>query len=577
VSAEVEPALHTTDRTEAAVYAENISLMVGKGNDHKALLRNISLAVPEGAFISIIGASGCGKSTLLRALSGIGPITTGRILLAGHPVETLRHQRPLAVGYLPQFGAFHGDLTVAEILDFAVALRLPSSVPRATRDQWSEHVIDLARIRPFLHQKYRTLSGGQMRRIALAEELIGDPAFLFLDELTSGLDPYSEHELMVWLKDLAHNHKKTIVLVTHAVSNLRLCDSVVLLHEGRLCFQGQYDQLLESHGSESIEAIYGGYQHASIEGTFVGFDHDRSAELPAPPDPQALNTAPPPGAMSQLFTLLHRQNVIMWRDKVTLWLHLVLLITFPALVAIFDLNGPPQVRTMDMHLQTDVIKMFQDALGYANDSVRAATLVSGLTMFQVILLALMGANNGAREIAKERNVLEKELRAGLSPWAYVTTKGFLVLALSMAQAFWMTWFVKTLCDFPGSFPAQFAAFFGTTLAMSVTCLAISSTLKSPESASLLSILLVGLQLPLSGAVLALPKAISAICQPFIAAYWGWSGYLKTLSETKLYDIVSQATSTPIADFSICLIVLALHALICGVIAWIFVARARTQS
>ena len=79
----------------------------------------------------------------------------------------------------PQFGAFPRDLTVAEILDFAVALRLPSTRAKATRDQWSEHVIDLARIRPFLHQKYRTLSGGQMRRIALAEELIGDPAFLF--------------------------------------------------------------------------------------------------------------------------------------------------------------------------------------------------------------------------------------------------------------------------------------------------------------------------------------------------------------------------------------------------------------
>jgi len=582
VSAEVEPAPQETARIGAAVYAENISLMVGKGDDHKALLRNISLAVPEGAFISIIGASGCGKSTLLRALAGIQPITEGRILLAGHPVETLRHQLPLAVGYLPQFGAFHGDLTIAEILDFTVALRLPSSVSRATRDQWCEHIIDLARIRPFLHQKYLTLSGGQMRRIALAEELIGDPAFLFLDELTSGLDPYSEHELMVWLKDLAHIHKKTIVLVTHAVSNLRLCDSVVLLHEGRLCFQGQYDQLLASHGSESIEAIYGGYQHASLEGTFVGFDQDRSAELPAPPEPHALNTAPPPGAISQLFTLLRRQNVIVWRDKITLWLHLALLVTFPALVAIFDLNGPPQVRSMDLHLQTDVIKTLVDALDYANDSVRAATLVSGLAMFQVILLALMGANNGAREIAKERDVLEKELRAGLSPWAYVTTKGFLVFALSLAQAFWMTWFVKTLCGFPGSFPAQFAAFFGTTLAMSVTCLAISSALKSPNSASLLSILLVGLELPLSGAVLALPKAISAVCQPFIAAYWGWSGYLKTLSETKLYDIVShgtssQATSTPIADFQLCLIVLALHAVICGVVAWMFVARIRTSS
>jgi ABC-type multidrug transport system ATPase subunit len=583
VSAEVESAPHATDRNEAAVYAENISLMVGKGNDHKALLRNISLAVPEGAFISIIGASGCGKSTLLRALSGIQPITAGRILLAGHPVETLRHQLPLAVGYLPQFGAFHGDLTVAEILEFAVSLRLPSSVPRATRDQWSEHVIDLARIRPFLRQKYRTLSGGQMRRIALAEELIGDPAFLFLDELTSGLDPYSEHELMVWLKDLAHIHKKTIVLVTHAVSNLRLCDSVVLLHEGRLCFQGHYDQLLESHGSESIEAIYGGYQHATLEGTFAGFDNDRSAELPAPPAPHALNTAPPPGAMSQLFTLLHRQNVIIWRDKATLGLHLVLLVTFPALVAIFDTSGPPQVPTMDLGLQTNPVKMLEDALDYATSSVSAATLISGLAMFQVILLALMGANNGAREIAKERDVLDKELRAGLSPWAYVTTKGFLMLALSLAQSFCMTAFVKLICHFPGDFPGQFVVFFGTTLAMSVTCLAISSASKSPERASLLAILLVGLQLPLSGAVLALPKVLSTLFRPFIAAYWGWSGYLKTLSYTnsleanKLYDIVSKATKTYITDFSICLIVLALHAVICGVIAWMFVARSRTRT
>src|SRR5271170_5467868 len=254
--------MHTTAKMDAAVFVENLSVMVGKGDDHKALLRNISLAVPEGSFLSIIGASGCGKSTLLNTLAGIQPVSAGRILLAGHPVETLRQQLPLAVGYLPQFGAFHGDLTVAEILDFAVALRLPASVPVATREQWSEHVIDLARIRPLLHQKYRTLSGGQMRRIALAEELIGDPAFLFLDELTSGLDPYSEHELMVWLRELAHGLRKTIVLVTHAVGNLGFCDSIIFLHDGRLCYQGTHDQFLTAHETESIEAIFGGYQHA---------------------------------------------------------------------------------------------------------------------------------------------------------------------------------------------------------------------------------------------------------------------------------------------------------------------------
>jgi ABC-type multidrug transport system ATPase subunit len=556
----------------AAVLVDNVSVMVGKGNDHKALLRNISIAVPEGSFLSIIGASGCGKSTLMRALVGIQPVSAGRVLLAGHPVETLRRQLPLAVGYLPQFGAFHGDLTVAEILDFAVALRLPSSVPKATRDQWSEHVIDLARIRPFLHQKYRTLSGGQQRRIALAEELIGDPAILFLDELTSGLDAHSEHELMVWLKELAHGLNKTVVLVSHAVDNLGLCDSIVFLHEGRLCFQGSYEELFRAHGTDSIEAIFGGYQQATATGDFVGFDEDRSGELPPAPEPSVLNTAPPPGSLSQLFTLLRRQNILLWRDKTQMWLHLALLLSFPGLVAIFATNGLPEVPMMSLTIEPNIVKSLAEALGYMKESFSAASLVSGLAMFQVILLALMGANNGAREIAKERDVLEKELRAGLSPWAYVTTKVFLVVGLSLAQAFWMTWFVKTVCGFKGDFLNQFEILFATTLAMSVTCLAISSASKSPERASLLAIYLVGLQLPLSGAVLALPDIVSTLCRPFIAAYWGWSGYLKTLSATPLYDIVRQSTTTYIADFNLCVLVLSLHAIICAVIAWIFVAR-----
>ena len=561
---------------DCAIFVENLSLVVGKGKDQKALLKNISTAIPEGSFISIIGASGCGKSTLVRALAGIQSISAGRVLLAGHRVETLRRQLPLAVGYLPQFGAFHGDLTVAENLNFALALRLPASVPKATRDQWLQHVIDLARIRPLLPQKYRTLSGGQMRRIALAEELIGDPAFLFLDELTSGLDAFSEHELMVWLKELAHGLKKTVVLVTHAVSNLPLCDSVIFLHEGRLCFQGSYHDLLAAHGTESIESIYGAYQIASANNQFTGFEEDRSGELPPPPEPRALNTAPPPGTLSQLFTMVQRQYILLLRDRSQLWLHLALLVSFPALVAIFATRGLPQVRNLSLSIETNIVQTLAEQLVYLRESFSAAALVSGLAMFQVILLTLMGANNGAREIAKERDVLEKELRAGLSPWAYVTTKILLVVVLSLAQAFWMTWFVKTVCGFPGYFLDQFEILFVTTLAMSVTCLAISSGSKSPERASLLAIYLVGLQLPLSGAVLALPEVVSTLCRPFIAAYWGWSGYLKTLSAYHVYDVVRQSTNTYIADLNMCLIVLLLHALVGGGVAWIFVSRNFTR-
>jgi ABC-type multidrug transport system ATPase subunit len=557
---------------DAAIFVENVSVVAGKGRDRRQLLLNLSTAIPAGSFVSIIGASGCGKSTFLRALAGIMPISAGRVLLAGHDVGVLRQQLPLAVGYLPQFGAFHGDLTVAEILDYAVALRLPASVPRATRDQWCQHIIDLARIRPFLPQKYRTLSGGQMRRIALAEELIGDPAFLFLDELTSGLDPYSEHELMEWLHDLAHRHKKTVVLVTHAVTNLAICDSIILLHDGRLCFQGTFQNLLETHQSPTIEPIYGAYQEATMLGTFTGFDHDRSGELPPPPEPRALNTAPPPGSLGQLSTLVKRQAVLLFRDKSQLVLQFILLVSFPALVAIFGYKGLKQVPQQSLALDPNVFHSMLEQLAHMRDSFSAASLVSGLTMFQVILLTLIGANNGAREIAKEREVLEKELRAGLSPWAYVTTKMLLVTLFSFAQAFWMTWFVKTICRFPGTFLGQFEVLFFTTLAMSAVCLTISSASKSPERASLLSIYLVGLQLPLSGAVLALPDFVSDCCRPFIAAYWGWSGYLKTMEDSPYYDIVRQSTTTHIADFVPCILVLALHVLFGGLIAWYFVAR-----
>ena len=567
--------MQATANMDAAVFVESLSVTVGRGADHKVLLRNISIAIPEGSFLCIIGASGSGKSVLIRTLAGIQPASTGRVLLAGHPVETLREQLPLAVGYLPKFGAFHEDLTVSEILDFALALRLPASVPKATREQWCEHVIDLARIRPVLKQRYRTLSGGQMRRIAMAEELIGDPAFLLLDEMTTGLDPYSEHEMMVWLRELAHDLKKTIVLVTHMTRNLGMCDSVIFLHEGRLCFHGPYEELLQTHETASVEAIFGTYEQASSIGNFVGFDEDRSGELPSPPEPSPLKTAPPPGNVSQLFTLIRRQYILLFRDRAQLWLHVSLLVTFPMLVAIFATNGLPHIQAIPVtKLSTDIIKSRLNGLSDMKETFSTAVLVSGLSMFQVILLTLMGANNGAREIAKERDVLEKELRSGLSPWAYVTTKSLLVVCLSVAQASCMTWFVKTVCKFPGSFSSQFEILFATTLAMSMICLAISSVSKSPERASLLANFLVGLQLPLSGVVLALPQIAGYICRPFIAAYWGWSGYLKTLAATSFYDIVEQSTHTQIAEFNTCLVILTLHTLICAVIAWVFVARPR---
>jgi ABC-type multidrug transport system ATPase subunit len=555
----------------AALQARDVAVRVRDGRGYKTLLSEVDLNIPAGQFVAVIGASGCGKSTLLRTLAGIQSPTSGEVFLAGHAVGPLRREFPLAVGYLPQFGAFHPELSVEENLRAALALRLPESVAEQVKENWLRHIVKLARIDALLPQRYLTLSGGQMRRMALAEELIGDPAFLFLDELTSGLDAYSDQEMMLWLRELAHDFSKTVVLVTHATYHLEYCDAIAFLHGGRLISFGPLDELLATHEVASITDLFALCQnHPERLSPAV------AAPEPGPPPPQPLKTAPPPSGLLQFPTVLARQVKLFARDRGQLWLHVGLILIFPALVAVFATHGLPQVRNQALGLERNILHTLQDQLLFLKESFQAAALISGLAMFQVILLTLIGANNGSREIAKERDILEKERRVGLSPVAYVGTKFAQIVLLSFVQAFWMAWFVKTICGFPGDLLAQFGILFATTLAMSTTCLAISAGSASPERASLLAIYLVGFQLPLSGAALALPDWLSTICRPFITAYWGWSGYLQTFSATRHYDIVKQTKDTLIADYQLCLTVLGLHVLVSLAAAWWFVQKPRAR-
>jgi hypothetical protein len=182
-------------------------------------------------------------------------------------------------------------------------------------------------------------------------------------------------------------------------------------------------------------------------------------------------------------------------------------------------------------------------------------------MFQVILLALMGSNNSAREVAAERNLFEKEKFAGLSPLAYVASKVVFLGALVVAQSLWMTLFVNMIVGFQGDFGAQALSLILINAAITSVCLGISSWMKSAEQSSLLSIYLVGFQLPLSGAVLALPKAIATVTQVFIASYWGWSGFIRSMENTRYYDAIKQITQTEPAGGFLCVWVLLAHVIV----------------
>ena len=460
----------------SAIRVHNLTVSVNERGKDKKLLSNINFEIDGGKFIAVIGASGCGKSTLVKALAGLIRPSSGEVLFAGRKVADLDEELPLAVGYLPQFGAFHEQLTVQENMDAAACLRLPKQVSMERREKWVAHITELARIESFLPQAYKTLSGGQMRRMALAEELIGDPAFLLLDELTSGLDAFSDLEMMAWLKDLAHNMNKTVVLVTHSTNYLDYCDSILFLHKGRLVHSGDYQSLLESHQVSSVAELFGIYATHQID--LSGVDQ-LQASPPELDEVVSIKSLPPPVGWIQFPTLLTRQAKLFWRDKGQMVLHLALILTFPFLVAVFATSGLPQVRNQTLELETNILRTLQEQLLFLKESFQSASLISGLAMFQVILLTLIGANNGAREIAKERGILAKELRAGLSPTSYILVKFLQIALLCSVQAFWMAWFVKTVCGFPGNLFEQFSILFATTLAMSTTCLAISAASPSP--------------------------------------------------------------------------------------------------
>jgi len=325
----------------SAISVYNLTVSVREKGKEKKLLSNINFEVEGGNFVAVIGSSGCGKSTLVKALAGLIQPTSGEVLFAGRSVADLDEELPLAVGYLPQFGAFHEQLTVKENMETAASLRLPRTVSTERTEKWIAHITELARIESFLPQAYKTLSGGQMRRMALAEELIGDPAFLLLDELTSGLDAFSDLEMMAWLKDLAHNMNKTVVLVTHSTSYLDLCDSILFLHKGRLIHYGDYQSLLESHQVSSIAELFGIYAAQEVDLSSV--DQPRT-DPPEVNEAVSVKSLPPPPGWTQFSTLLMRQAKLLLREKGQIVLHLALILTFPFLVAVFATSGLPQVR-----------------------------------------------------------------------------------------------------------------------------------------------------------------------------------------------------------------------------------------
>jgi ABC-type multidrug transport system ATPase subunit len=505
---------------------------------------------------ALIGPSGCGKTTLLKGLLGILP-TRGEILLRGAPAAD-RDALLREVAFAPQFSIAHGKLTVGEALAAALRLYRKNHDKTVVAERLSA-LLGLVGLAERADTFVEKLSGGQLRRLGLALELATEPACLLCDEVTSGLDPRSEDQILAVLRRLVVEQERTVLCVIHNLAKLEQFDVVTVVYDGAVVFQGSHPALLAHFGIADALTLYDRLAEHSVEEWLAKRPAIAPLAETAPPYP-APHPVPRPDVFSQITTLLTRRWRLFTRDRGTLALTAAITFGFPCLVVIFALGGLPQLRGLELQPTGGILESLQARAEFRRDAADTATLVSGLILFQVILLCLMGSNNGAREIASERTLFEKERMAGLHPAAYAVSKILWVALLGAAQGAWMTIFVKLICAFPGAWLPQLAVLSAVGASMSVVCLGLSALLTYSERASLLSIYLVGFQLPLSGVVLALPDALVWAVRPFIATYWGWSGYLTAMRDSRFYDAVALLDPGRLAGAPLALLVLGTHAL-----------------
>lgn len=542
---------------------QNLSLQLGNGEEAPLLLSDLSARFPTGGhFAAILGPSGCGKSTLLKVVAGLLEPTAGEIHWKGQNLSE-KDLEPSDIGYVPQFSIAYDLLTVRESLDSAFRLRV-AGLGVEEREARVEGILTDVGLADIADRRVQVLSGGQKRRLALALEMVSAPRLLLCDEVTSGLDPKAESEVAQLLVQLARGGDRLVLSVTHSLQHLSLCDSVVVLYQGQIAYHGAPEFLFHYFDVERHEDLFPRLAQRAAEDWHRSWQKNRESYYqqskisPAAEEVEPVHAAHPlPSLGAQASVLLARRCRLFFRDRGQLFLQLALLLGFPCLVVIFALDGLPQLKSFGDG-SGNLLQSLQNAATRQVEMIRTGSLVSGLVMFQVILLSLMGANNGAREIAGERAIFEKEKFAGLSPLAYVASKAAFLAVLVVLQSVWMAIFVNWVVRFPGSLFEQAALLTLVNASMTAVCLAISSWMRSAEQSSLVSIYLVGFQLPLSGAVLAMPAALHSATHWFIASYWGWSGFLQTLRDTRFYDAVQQVAQTRLAPVPFCLWVLACH-------------------
>jgi putative ABC transport system ATP-binding protein len=232
----VRAATTSIDERTAAISARNVSKTYAAGALVHRALEDVSLDVHPGEVVFLVGPSGSGKTTLLSIVGGLLRPSSGRVFVLGQEItgkseKELPAIRLQCIGFVFQAFNLFPNLTARENVELALDLKGVRGAPARRRADELLEIVGLSQQRRSFPED---LSGGQKQRVAIARALAADPPIVLADEPTAALDSHSGGAVIGLLRDLAHAHRRAVVVVTHDARIMDQADRIVRIEDGRL-------------------------------------------------------------------------------------------------------------------------------------------------------------------------------------------------------------------------------------------------------------------------------------------------------------------------------------------------------